>query len=140
MVEVLVCIVLIGLAVTSLLVTLSTSIKASAINRDHVNAHAWLQTASDVLYATPRVDCGSQAASQEPAVEAAYSDAVKATSNPEGWGPNQISIVGPVLFWDGKSQYQSTCYDDQGVNLQLIEIQVTAPTGHIIESVQVVKG
>jgi hypothetical protein len=140
LVELLACIMLIGVACVAVLATLGTTITASGINRDQVNAHAWLQTASDVLYAAPRVDCGDELVSAEPAVHAAYNLAVKASTNPEGWGPDQINVIGPVLFWDGRDEYQATCFDEDGINLQLIEIEVRGPDGRIVESVQVVKG
>lgn len=139
-VEVLVSIVLLGLVVTSLLVTMRTSIDASRLNRDHVNAHAWLQTATDVLYGAPREDCGTIAASNASAVADVYESIVRSTSNPEGWPAANIEVIRPILFWDGESQYQSTCYDDAGINLQLITIQVRGLDGRIVESVQVVKG
>lgn len=140
LVEVLISIVLIGTTSVAGLVALRTSTISSATNRDHVNAHAWLQSASDVLYGAPRQDCGSPTAPTEAAVRAAYLDIVRGTSNPQGWPAANIEIVAPVKFWDGQSTYQSTCYDDLGVNLQLIKIQVRAPSGKILESVEIVKG
>lgn len=133
-------IVLIGMVVTALLVTLRTTVSAGALNRDHANAHAWLQSASDVLYGSPRADCGTQTASLAGDVADEYEAIIRATSNPEGWPADHISVVRPVLFWDGESQYQSTCYDDAGINLQLITIEVRGLDGRIVESVQVVKG
>ncbi len=138
--EILVSIVLIGMVVTALLVTLRTTVNAAALNRDHANAHAWLQSASDVLYGSPRADCGTQAANLAGTVADEYEAIIRATSNPEGWPADHISVVRPVLFWDGESSYQSTCYDDSGVNLQLITIEVRGLDGRIVESVQVVKG
>ena len=138
--EVLMSIVLIGMLATAAMVTLRTAVRASATDRDHANAHAWLQTAADVLYGAPRQDCGTQTASQEPAVRAFYQDVVRTTANPQDWPADNIEVVGPVLFWDGESTYQATCYDDAGINLQLIKIQVRAPDGRIVESVEVVKG
>ena len=141
LVEILVSIVLLGTAITALLTTLRVTIDASALDRDHANAHAWLQTAADVLYGEERMDCGSEAASNQDAVYAYYNSIVKGTdeSNPEGWPADKIEVVYPVMFWDGE-QYQLTCYDDQGINLQLITIQVRNLDDRIIETVQVVKG
>jgi hypothetical protein len=139
-VEVLVSIVLLGMVVSALLVTLRTSIDASTLNRDHSNAHAWLQSASDVLYGSPREDCGTEAASRADDIADVYESIIRTTSNPEGWPAENIEIVRPVRFWDGTSVYQSTCYDDAGINLQLITIQVRGLDGRIVESVQVVKG
>ncbi len=146
MVEILVAIVLLGVVAVATLVTLTTSTKGSAVARDHANAHAWLQTATDVLYGKELQDCGTLADSPAVAsakaeeVAAAYEAIVRLTSNPEDWAPSQISVVRPVLFWDGVDEYQSTCYDDGGITLQLITLQVRRPDGRIVESVQVVKG
>ena len=139
LIEILISVVLLGLVVTAMLTTLTVTISASATERDHANAHAWLQTASDVLYGEERIDCGTVASSNQAAVLASYQAAVKATSNPQGWDPSLIDVVPPVLFWDG-DVYQSTCYDDENINLQLITIEVRNPRGEIVESVQVVKG
>ena len=142
LVEILVSVVLVGLVVTAVLTTLRTSVSASSLNRDHANAHAWLQSASDVLYGAARQDCGTETLSREPDLRAAYEQIVRSTdeANPEGWPAANIRIVPPVLFWDGESTYQPTCYDDSGVNLQLITIEVRGLDGRIVESVQVVKG
>ena len=138
--EVLVSIVLTGTLAVAALGTLRASIRASVTDRDHVNAHAWLQTASDVLYGAERMDCGTEAASAEATVRTHYQDIIRTTVNPQGWPAASIEVVAPVLFWDGTSSYQATCYDDAGINLQLIRIQVRDPSGNIVESVEVVKG
>ena len=134
------CVVLIGMVVTAILATLRTSVTASSLNRDHTNAHAWLQSASDVLYGSAREDCGTESLSREPNLRAAYEQTVRSTTNPEGWPADNIRVVPPVLFWDGDSTYQTTCFDDAGVNLQLITLEVRGLDGRIVESVQVVKG
>lgn len=139
LVEVLIAILLTGMLAIAGMVTLRASIVGSEIDRDHANAHAWLQTASDVLYGAARWDCGTEAAPAAGAVADKYDEIIQATTNPRGWDSELIKVVRPVLFWDG-SIYQSTCFDDSGVNLQLVTIQVQAPDGRIVESVQIVKG
>lgn len=122
-----------------MLTALTVTVSASATERDHANAHAWLQTAADVLYGEQRIDCGTIASSDPVTVFNAYNAAVKSTSNPEGWDSSRIRVTPPVLFWDGDT-YQSTCYDDENINLQLITIEVRNPNDEIVETVQVVKG
>jgi Tfp pilus assembly protein PilV len=140
LIEILISIVLLGLVVGAMLTTLAVTVSASATERDHANAHAWLQTASDVLYGLERHDCGTIAAAQEGAVRAFYETEIKAVAtNPEGWPAANIEVVPPILFWDGDG-YQSTCYDDQNINLQLITIRVRNLDNQIVETVQVVKG
>lgn len=141
LIEVLISIVLLGLGISMMLTLLSVTITASTTERDHANAHAWLQTASDVLYGAPRADCNDNVANatDEQAVFDQYQPIVTSADNPEGWDSSNIEIVRPILFWDGDI-YQSVCYDDENINLQLITIQVKNPAGEIVESVQVVKG
>lgn len=139
LIEIVIAVVLLGLTVTAMLTTLTVTISASATERDHANAHAWLQTATDVLYGEERIDCGTVTTSNQAAVLASYRAVVKGTSNPENWDPSLIDIVPPVLFWNGDI-YQSTCYTEENINLQLVTIEVRNPNGEIVESVQVVKG
>ena len=140
LVEVVIAILLISLTATAGLVTLRTAVSASATNRDHANAHAWLQTATDVLYGVERQDCGTTTASLESTVRSYYQSIVRGTSNPAGWPAANIEVVSPVKFWDGQSTYQSTCYDDLGINLQLITLRVRNKDGKIVETVEIVKG
>jgi prepilin-type N-terminal cleavage/methylation domain-containing protein len=141
MIEILISIVLLGMAVSAMLTTLKVSISASATERDHANAHAWLQTASDVLYGLERLDCGTDdAPALEQAVRTFYETEIKnVATNPEGWPAQNIEVVPPVLFWDGEV-YQNVCYDDDTINLQLITIRVRDLNNKIVETVQVVKG
>lgn len=140
LIEILISIVLLGLGVGAMLTALTVTITASATERDHANAHAWLQIASDVVYGIERVDCGVKGfPPAQAAVYNTYNAAVKSADNPEGWGSGNIEVVPPVKFWNGDI-YQSQCYDDDGVSLQLIKIQVRNPGGEIVESVEIVKG
>jgi Tfp pilus assembly protein PilV len=138
LIEVLIAIVLLGTGVAAMLTALSVTIQATATERDHANAHAWLQTASDTLYRHERMDCTENTLAE---IEAAYQAVLDGSEDPEGWyaSGGQIEVVSPVLFWDG-TIYQNVCYDDVNINLQLIQIQVSNPAGKIVESVQVVKG
>jgi prepilin-type N-terminal cleavage/methylation domain-containing protein len=140
LVESLVSIVLVGTLAVAGMVTLRTTVIASTLDRDHANAHAWLQSASDVLYGAEREDCGTQTASNEVALRQVYTDIIRTTDNPEGWPAENIYVVPPVMFWDGVDQYGTTCYDDSGINLQLIKLEVRDTGGKIVESVEIVKG
>lgn len=146
LVETLVAILLTGTLAVAGMVSLRASIVASTIDRDHANAHAWLQTASDVLYGMELEDCGSQTSTAaQAAVDAenvakAYEATVRGTLNPQGWLPEKIAVVRPVKFWDGVNAFGSVCYSDSGISLQLIKLQVTGPDGRIVESVEIVKG
>jgi type II secretory pathway pseudopilin PulG len=148
LVEILMSIVLLGVAIGAMLTTLRVTVNASGLERDHANAHAWLQTAADVLYGAERQDCGSMGPdeivgtaddiSSHTTVVDTYQAIVKGSENPEQWPTDKIAVVS-VEYWDG-DVYQGLCYDDKGINLQLITIQVKNLDDRIIETVQVVKG
>ena len=97
-------------------------------------------TPDDVLYGVERQDCGTTTASLESTVRAYYESVIRTTSNPAGWPSTNIEVVSPVKFWDGQSTYQATCYDDLGINLQLITLRVRNADGKIVETVEIVKG
>jgi len=115
------------------------TIQASATERDHANAHAWLQTASDALYRVQRMQCGTDGAiADEQGVREFYQQEIRdLADNPEGWPDENLEVVAPVLFWDGEI-YQDICYYETG--LQLITIRVRNLSNDIVETVQVVKG
>lgn len=136
LVEMVVSITLLGIGVVAMLTALRATITATAVERDHANAHAWLQSAADVLYGEERMDCGTETAPLD--LVPGYQAIVEQAENPEGWPIANIDVT-QVLFWDGEI-YQTTCYDDQNINLQLITIEVRNPEGEIVETVQVVKG
>ena len=138
LVEVLVAIVLISTVTVALLVSLRVSVKASGTDRDHINAHAWLQGATDILYGDALADCGSVAAPDEAGVRNTYSSDIQAAPSPLNWN-GRIEIVAPVKFWNGET-YGTTCYADMGIYLQLITLRVYGPRDEIVESVEIVKG
>jgi type II secretory pathway pseudopilin PulG len=139
LIEILISVVLLGLAVSAMLSTLQITIHASATERDHANAHAWLQTASDVVYRLERMECGTDGAvADEDAVREFYQQSIwDLADNPEDWPDAKIEVIEPVLFWNG-SVYQDVCYYQTG--LQLITIRVRNLNDEIVETVQVVKG
>ena len=149
MIEVLIGIVLLGTVVTATLTGLTAAISASAIDRDHANAHAWLQTAADMLYARELDQCDPAV---DPAVEIAdtiaeYQATVQQTDNPEGWSAANITVT-DVQWWSididpatglGTEAWGSQC-DSGDTNLQLIALQVTSENGDIVEEVEVIIG
>lgn len=147
LVEVVIAVVLMGTIVAATLTTMRTSVLGGELHRDHSNAHAWLQSASDVLYAAPKTYCDpNQADKGEAAVRAAYDSVIDAVPNPLDWRDWQIQIIGKVQFWnaanidadpDVEYFFGSNC--DPSLTLQLIKIEVKSTTGEIIEDVEIVK-
>jgi len=153
-VEILVCVVLIGTTVVATLTALRVSIVGGTIHRDHSNAHAWLQSASDVLYAYDKVDCSTALADGGKAdIISKYQLIVNPVDNPEGWLNQQIKVV-DVQFWnatdtdnDGIVEYRfgTVCQDSINLALQRLTLEVRSPpapghpNGRIIEQVELIK-
>jgi prepilin-type N-terminal cleavage/methylation domain-containing protein len=149
LVEVLISIVLIGMVVGATLTTLQVTILASGTDRDHSNAHAWLQTAADVLYARPLEPCapaGSSATNKD-AIISTYEATLQQTENPEGWADTNIEIY-DLQFWhiniDPVTKFTEEGWGDlcdtSDTNLQRIGIEVRSEGGEIVERVEVIIG
>lgn len=148
LVEILVAVMLLGTVVVSTLGVLRISILGGTAQRDHANAHAWLQSASDVLYASTKVECSTGLPdSGKEAIRVAYQAVVDPVPNPETWTNSQIRII-DIQFWnsadsdnDGIIEFRfgTTCQDDENLSLQRILIQVRSPDGRIIEQVELIK-
>lgn len=149
LIEVLISIVLLGTVMAATLSSLATTITASALDRDHANAHAWLQTGADMLYARDLNQCDPLVA---PATEIAdtiadYEATVQQTDNPEGWSAANIRVIN-LEWWSididsstglGTEAWGTQC-DSGDTNLQRVTLQVTAEDGRIVESVEVIIG
>ena len=149
LIEVLISIALIGLVIGATLTTLQVTIRASGADRDHSNAHAWLQTAADVLYARPLEPCtpaGSDATNKA-AIISTYESTLQQTENPEGWPDANIEIV-DLQFWhiniDPVTKFTEEGWgllcDTSDTNLQRIGIRVRSEGGEIVEEVEVIIG
>jgi hypothetical protein len=147
-IEILVSVVLIGTAVVATLGALRISIIGGTIHRDHANAQAWLQSASDVLYASVKEDCNTALGDGgKSAIIGKYQPIVDVVANPEGWTNSQIKVVG-LEFWnasdtdgDGIVEYRfgPVCQDSINLSLQRVTLEVRSPNGKIIEQVELVK-
>ena len=147
LIEILIGISLLGTVVAATLTGLTTAVTASALDRDHANAHAWLQTAADMLYARDLDECD---ATVDPATEIAntiaeYESTIRQTDNPEGWSPGNIHVTN-VEFYSididpvsglGTEAWGTTC---RGSNLQRVSMRVTSEDGDIVEEVEVIIG
>lgn len=147
LIELLIAIVLIGGVVAGTMATLRATTIAGTMHRDHSNAHGWLQSASDVLYAAPRTDCNPALPDKgEANTRTAYKSIVNGVTNPQGFADWQIQIVPKVQFWnsgnidsdpDVEFFFGPDC--DPNLTLQLIKIEVRNKDSQIIESVEIVK-
>lgn len=149
LVEAVLSIALLGLLATGTMTLMFSGLKAGTLQRDHANAHAWLQSAADRIYAIDKEPCNAADADHgESAVRAVYDAAVDAVPNPEGWTDSQIRVVPPVEFWNAvdangdqisEFSFGADCQDSQGLTLQRIELEVVSTSGVIIEAVEIVK-
>jgi type II secretory pathway pseudopilin PulG len=151
LVEIIVAVVLMGLVLVGTMSLLTTTVGASRIDRDHSNAHAWLQTASDMLYAREPEHCDetlttpSAIENRRQEIMAEYRDTVQETENPEHWPEANIEIV-DLRFWH-YARNDSTNGVEEGwvadrctTKLQLVELRVRDVSGDIIEEVEVIVG
>ncbi|MFZ8996862.1 MAG: type IV pilus modification PilV family protein [Ilumatobacteraceae bacterium] len=140
LIEVMITIVLLGTVVAATLTALSAAVSGTRVERDRSVAQLWLQSASEFLRESAVQDCNDPGQT-EATIRAAYEGAVReGVVPPDGWDVTQLRVVEPVLFWDPAFRFQSECYDDFGFELQLVEIEVTAPAGDLRERVEVVIG
>lgn len=148
-IEVLTSLVLMGVVVGAVLAAMRVTVTATALDRDHANAHAWLQTAADVLYARELVQCTpiGGAATNTDAIVAAYEATIQETENPENWPSTNISIF-DLQFWHvdfdpvtklTDEGWGDTC-DATDTNLQRVGIEVRSASNEIVERVEVIIG
>jgi len=145
--EILIAITLLAGVIAGSMAALRATTISGEIHRDHTRAHAWLQTASDILYAYPKKGCdASQADQGEHEVWLKYDGVVKDVEHPPEWNEWQISVVEPVKFWNASNidsdpdvEYYFGSKCDPNLQLQLITLQVMSPSHRIIETVDIVK-
>jgi len=142
-IEILIAIVLLGTVVVATLTSLTTSINASALDRDHANAHAWLQTGADMLYARHTENCTTDA--DLATIRDDYEALVQSTKNPENWSPGNITVTGVEMFvldidpstGIGTESWVTTCHPKR-TGLQRVGLRVRGEDGRIVEEVTVI--
>jgi len=150
LIEIVIAVVLTGLVVVAVLSLLTTTISASRLDRDHSNAHAWLQTASDMLYARAPEHCDetltdpADIETKRQAIIAEYRDTVRETENPEHWPQSNIEVI-DLFFWHyegagANGVVEGWFHDKCTTTLQLVELRVRDEGGDIIEEVEVIIG
>lgn len=136
------------MVVVSTMSLLGGTIHATALNRDHANAHAWLQTAADMLYARELERCDPTSSvpmtTQRLAIMGQYETTVQETENPEAWSPGNIEVT-DLEFWHiaiapDDSLEEDWVTDRCTTDLQKVRLQVRAEDGRIVEEVEVIIG
>lgn len=149
LIELLVTIVLLGLAVTAILATVQTTTVASAIDEDHATAFTWLQAASDEIYRSDRKPCDTNARAD---IIAAYDSYAKTAPRPTKWltTPGAAIAVTNVQFlgkpnadaeyeWGNSYCLEGGAYVNAPQYTQRVTIQVITPRG-LVKTLQMVKG
>ena len=148
LIEIVVAVVLLGMVVVGTMSLLVGTISGSALDRDHANAHAWLQTGADMLYARELERCDPDSAvpitTQRLTIMDAYETTVRETANPADWAPTNIEVI-DLEFWHiaiapDKSLEEDWVTDRCTTDLQKIGLRVRADDGRIVEEVEVIIG
>jgi hypothetical protein len=143
-VELLVAIVLVGIAVVGILTAVRVTVIGSATERDHAKAQQWLQSAVGVIEAQDFQSCDPSAingATVEAAYQAAVDHPVSGAKKPYNFGAATLDVKTPQV-WDGTTfvafDSQSRCYDGIRLRQQRITVEVQHPNG-VTESVEMIK-
>jgi prepilin-type N-terminal cleavage/methylation domain-containing protein len=127
LVEVLVAIVILGIAIVSLVSALAASIVSSDRHNQQAKVEAVLHSAIELVKLP--VDPATDLPTHVPCAEASdYNSKAQEAAASVGWAPSAVQIT-DVKYWDG-SGFGATCYDDTAhgnLALQKITITVTSP-------------
>lgn len=137
---------LFGVAVVGVLAAVRVTVIGTRMERDHANAHQWLQSASEVVRAVDGEGCKANPADPpSPSTAAADYEAaiVAAGVAPPDWS-GTIAVSAPVRWWDADAQAyvpeaQELNCDVERIRVQLVELTVRNPDGDVVEQVEVVK-
>lgn len=140
-----------GLVISATVSLLTVTITASATDRDHSNAHAWLQSAADTLYARPLEPCVpapvNAMTANKAAILTSYETTLQQTDNPEDWPDANIKIY-DLQFWhinmNPVTKFTAEGWGDlcdtSDTNLQRVGLEVRSESGKIVERVEVIIG
>ncbi len=141
LIEILMAVILVGIAFVALLAGLGTVALGSDIHRKQADAEAVLTTASEVLRAGAVAHRSCETA---PAPAPEYQEQLRARVDltSVGWLKASVTVV-DVRFSDGDGDFGDACYDTAALghllDLQLVTIRVVTPDGRATEQVDVVK-
>lgn len=144
LIEILMAVILVGVAFVALLAGLSTVALGSDIHRQQADAEVVLTSAAEHLKA-PEV---AHVACATPATPT-YLDAARSATLPPGWDPTSIEILS-VRYWVGPTddpvddEFGPTCCDTDLLGhlltLQEITLEVRSPDERAVESITIVRG
>ena len=136
LVEILVAVVLIGVAGVATLGAMAATARGSAVNKSATSGVLWLQSAEDFLATAPFSAC---VVGNETQVGVDYLNQLASASAPpssQGWAQSQLTLVQPVLFWNG-SQFTTTC--NTTYQIQQVTLKVKDPSSAFSSTIVMVK-
>lgn len=126
LVEVLMTVVIAGIAVVSLLYGLATAINLSGVDRGNADVRTLLTSSAESVKSQAYVTC---------ATTSSYNPSSGVTI-PSGWSASNITVT-TVSYWNGTA-FVSTCPGtDQ--KLQRVQVRVVSPDGRAFGTIDVVK-
>src|SRR5262249_19757657 len=108
-VELLVAIVLLGVAIVGTLTALRATVIGTTTERDHARAHQWLQAAVAAIQEADYVPCddlGGYATAQQHMLHDYKADIDAGTTAPPGWQDSQLTVIDPIEVWDGNRYWK----------------------------------
>lgn len=135
--EILITVVILGIAFVAILGSMGTSTAASGTHKRQVEANALLVSAADRLKSqaeTPYVSCATPAT-------ASYVTSIQSVSLPTGAivTPSSLTITA-VNYWNGTDfASTNTCQDAVTPRIREQQITIRAASGNVTESLTIVK-
>ncbi len=148
LIEILMTVVILGLVFTAILGAMGMNLIASKTHRAQADATSVLVSAAERVASsdTTYVPCvGGNPGRAITSASNPYLNAAQSVSLPAdtpAWTPQLVTI--PNVTYEtrsstGLTSFASNCFNQAGLTLQLITLQVTSPNGRDIESLSVVK-
>lgn len=135
LIEILISVMILGVAFAAILGGMATSINASDIHRQQSQVAAVLDSAIERVKSptTAKVACA-------PKTQGAYVTAAQTAATDQGWAASRVTIT-LVEYWDGTT-YGATCYDNptNQLDLQRITLSVSDPQGRSPQTLSFIKG
>ena len=138
LIEVLMAVVILGIAGAAILSGLLASVRGSDVHRKEAQAETALVSAVEAIKdpSIARVPCAGTST-------ASYLAAARSATLPATWNPTTTVRITSVRYSNGAT-FGTTCHDTDALRhllrAQLITVEVSSPDGRVRQSVSVVKG
>ena len=127
--EVLMTVVIVGIAFTGILAGLGTAINLSGIDRSDANLRTVIVSASESVKQQTYVPC--------PGATTSSYDPTSGVTLPSGWSASNV-VVTQIYGWNGSAFTSCSGLSTDG-KLQLIGIKAVSPDGRSTDGIEIVK-